>query len=323
MSTLQAAPAGPLGAPLALARPAAGRGGALPNVVIAGAPKCGTSALFEWLAAHPDVFPSSRKETQFLMDRDSSVFRPACNYHAHGLDGYRSFFEGYAGAEPVVLEATPGYLYQRTALDVMADELPGVQLLFVLREPAARFHSTFSYFQQNRAELDAGLTLAAFLRQVDEGAESLRWNEFLRDARAHGRYVEYLDAWAARCGADRVHVFLYEDLRRDPLGFVRRVCDLLGLDPAFYDGFAFGAHNATYRVKNHALHRLVTAIRARIPQSALRDVVRGLYRRLNTSRGKVPLDGSAAAVLAELKAYYAPSNAALAARYGLDLAAWA
>lgn len=309
-------------APIGLARPSVTPAGTLPNVVIAGAPKCGTTALFEWLADHPDVFPSSKKETQYFMDRDSSVFRPAANIHDHGIEGYRGFFKGYTGAESVVLEATPGYLYQETALERLPEALPDAHFLFLLREPAARFYSTFSYFQQNRAELDTGVDLARFVQLVDAGDEQLRWNEFLRDARAHGRYVEYLDQWRARFGSERIHAFVYEDLRRDPLAFVQRLSGLLGIDPSFYDDYVFGAHNSTYRVKSHAVHRLVTVVRSWIPQSGLRDRIRGMYHRVNTSRGKGPLQPDAAEALAAIKAYYQPFNEALASRYGLDLASW-
>ncbi|MGL6342534.1 MAG: sulfotransferase, partial [Waterburya sp.] len=64
----------------------------LPNLIIAGAPKAGSSSLFHWIAAHPEVYGAPCKETFYFIDRDSSLFRPEANYNLHGLDLYESFF---------------------------------------------------------------------------------------------------------------------------------------------------------------------------------------------------------------------------------------
>ena len=75
-----------------------------PNFVIGGAPKCGTSSLFSWLADHPQVCGSSVKEPFFLMDEGNPMLRKACNVHDHGIEAYSSFFRGCAGERVVVAD---------------------------------------------------------------------------------------------------------------------------------------------------------------------------------------------------------------------------
>ena len=108
----------------------------LPNLVIAGAPKCGTTSLFRWLADHPQVATSNVKETFFLMDRGHSMARKESNYHQHGLAAYESFFATCPADCSIVLEATTHYLYQETALDVLSTLPSEPQIIFVLRERA-------------------------------------------------------------------------------------------------------------------------------------------------------------------------------------------
>ncbi len=67
----------------------------LPNVVIVGAPKCGTSSVFAWLADHTEVGSSHVKETFYLMDKGNPLLKPHSNFHEHGLEGYKAYFEDY------------------------------------------------------------------------------------------------------------------------------------------------------------------------------------------------------------------------------------
>ena len=103
----------------------------LPNTIIAGAPRCGSTSLFEWLQAHPDVCGSTKKETYFLMDPGATV-PPGPRLHDSDLQAYSQFFPENALALPVILEATPGYLYQRTAVDVLGSDLTEAKLIFKL-----------------------------------------------------------------------------------------------------------------------------------------------------------------------------------------------
>ena len=67
--------------------------GVLPNTIVAGAPKCGTTSVFRYLADHPEVCASNVKETRFLIDPGYPLFDAAANFSIHGLGGYERFFD--------------------------------------------------------------------------------------------------------------------------------------------------------------------------------------------------------------------------------------
>lgn len=298
----------------------------LPNLVIAGAPKCGTSSVFYWLQNHPEVLASSKKEAQFLMDRDSSTFRPALNYHDHGLAAYARHFDAdnKKAGQKIVLEATPGYLYQETALRVFAQDMPQTRLIFILREPARRLLSVYHYFSQNRRDLDRGFSFEAFVEAACNNDARLRDNEYLRGAIHHGQYLEYLQRWSDQCGKERLLIYLFEDLERDPRGFMQRLCTDTGIEPAYFGpDFRFVKENYSYKVRWQILHNGVVRWRHLIPKGAFRKKLKALYHRFNTDKGqKTKPQQTEMQVLERMKAYYRPYNEALAAFFNLDLSAW-
>ena len=89
---------------------------ALPNLIVAGAPKCGTSFLFQWIADHPEAEGARIKEICSFNDPSSHVFNSERNFALTGLAGYENYFPVKKPHAKVRLEATPTYMYQQTAL---------------------------------------------------------------------------------------------------------------------------------------------------------------------------------------------------------------
>jgi hypothetical protein len=304
----------------------------LPDLVIAGAPKCGTSSLFRWLDVHPSVQGSSVKETNFLLDRGHPLLDPARNVHDHGLDAYGAFFPENADpgpdGRPLLLEGTTHYLYAGTAPRVLASLPTPPHVVFLLREPAERVYSSFRYTRNNLGVLRPGATFRDFLR-LGEGGDvravtDPRWGgkvDIWRNDVAYGRYAEHLDRWAAVFPRARMHVFLAEDMWRDPRALLRRLAERVGIDPSFYDAFPFTRHNESYHVRSTALHRLARRAGAVLPRGLLRAVLRRGYMGV-LANGRAERTDDEAAALRELRAAYAPHNARLAAEWGLDLSAW-
>lgn len=305
----------------------------LPDLVIGGAPKCGTSSLFRWLAAHPRVLGSSVKETNFLLDPGHPLLDPRRNVHQHGVAAYASFFPDARGAAagadgPLLLEGTTHYLYQRTAPRVLAalDRPPHV--LFVLREPAERVYSSFRYTRNNLGVLRADATFREFVALGSGGDPAAltepRWGgkvEIWRNDVAYGRYAEHLALWAGVFPRERMHVFLAEDMWRDPRAFLRRIAPLVGIDPGFYDALPLDRHNESYRVRSPTVHRLARRAAALVPAGPLRWALRkGYFGVLAGGRPERSADDRE--VLAELRAAFAPHNRRLAREWGLDLSAW-
>lgn len=298
----------------------------LPNLVIAGAPKCGTTSVFAWLADHPEVCSSRVKETRYLFDRGDPDFQAASNYHDHGPAGYESYFADCSALPAkIVLEATPYYLYQQTALEVLPGLEPRPQIVFLLRKPAERVYSYYQFVRNDRAIIDPGITFRRFVEMARAGDEYLAGRGYTTDALVHSRYTDYVEKWLARFPASEVHLLLFEDLKRDPRSFMRGVAERFGIAAEFYDGYAFRRRNPSYRVRWHWLHgvrRELGRLLPRGPRRVLKKSTQPFYSRINVLRGGQPRSDDDQAVLEELDAEFAPYNERLARATGVDLAAW-
>ncbi len=292
----------------------------LPNFFIAGFPKAGTSSLHRWIADHPDALGSREKEACFFVDPESHVYRAKANWNA-GLETYRSQFQLPATGRPkVVVESTPTYVYQRTALAQIPDLSTNPRCLFLLREPADQIRSVFGYYRNNWAAIPATMDFTRYLETVRTGGMDFGGNELARDALANARYVNFLLPWRDRLGTDRMMISTFDELRADAPGLTRRVAEWIGLDPAFYDGYDFPRENETYIPRSRLLHRANLAVRSRLPNGSIYRALRGVYRRLNTQSGSGKRTNDEET--ASLRAEFSDANAELAEEFGLDLGSW-
>jgi hypothetical protein len=109
---------------------------ALPDLIVGGPPKGGTSSLFEWLASSPHTIASKPKEINYF---DRQPHKPLSWYANHWRQAGSSEYVHHAGS--FLFEATPGYLYDPSAPSRAAALVPTATFVFLLRDPAARAHS--------------------------------------------------------------------------------------------------------------------------------------------------------------------------------------
>ena len=255
----------------------------LPNWIIAGAPKAGTSSLFRWLVDHPQVSGSREKETYYFVDPGTHMYRPDRNLRANGLPGYQEFFSHCEPSARVIVESTPGYMYASTALTELPRLPTRPDLVFVLRDPVEQIKSLFVYFQQNWNWIPRTLTFRDFVAALERRTAAFNGNELAADALENADYLAHLRRWKAACGAERMHVVLFEDMVRDKCGFMRAMASRMGIDPAFYDDYAFPAENVSYAVRSGVLQDVNIRVRALVPQGRMYRALRRLYRAMNTA----------------------------------------
>lgn len=191
----------------------------LPNFVIAGAQKAGTSTLAATLRTHPHVFMARPKELHFF-DR----------YFDRGLGWYAEQFP-VRRIHRAVGEATPSYLFEATVRERMHETLPDARIIVSLREPVSRAYS--HYWHQRRKGNEHTATFEDALEREHErrAAEDIKLR--VRHAyMARGFYLEQLEALTELYGRERVHVLLFEDLIEDRVPTLRRILGFLGLDEA-------------------------------------------------------------------------------------------
>ncbi len=283
----------------------------MPHTVIAGAPKSGTSSLFFWLADHPEVCPSRKKETHFLRDNINKHNRDL-NIHEHGLESYSSLFR-HCGQGSVRLEATPRYFFEKTPVKVLSSFHPLPSILFILRKPSDQLYSHYKFARYRRKIIDL-----SFAEYLDIENNDLKWELNHREA---VKYADHLEKWVKAFGKENIRVYLFEEMQEDPRAFMKGVAKDLDIDPDFYKGYEFGQRNPTVTVKNKWLHQLGNQLQSYLPNSIQKKLL-PLYLKINT--GKAPsITEEEQALKREMDRYYAPDNQRLKALFPhLDLSRW-
>ncbi len=229
----------------------------MPDFFIVGHPKCGTTALYEMLRCHPQIFMPEGKELWYLCPELRS---PRGGGRAQTLEQYLSLFAA-AKSDQRVGEATPLYLSSRTAAANIARLQPAARAIAILREPADFLRSFHLQCVQNHTETEIDLRRALALEpQRREGrsipANAPRPGELMYSE--HVRYVEQLRRYHAVLPSEQVKVLIYEDFRRDNEATVREVLRFLEVD----DTCEIDSReaNPTVRVRSLRLHELLHTV---------------------------------------------------------------
>ena len=220
----------------------------LPNFLIIGAGKAGTTSLYDWLRQHPGVFMPSLKEPKFF------AYEPGRGdglYPVRTLEAYAALFAP-ATTETALGEASPHYLMHLPAAERIAATLPGVRLVAALRDPAER---AFSVYQMNLR--NHGVNVSVPFLQALEADPNLRRG-----------YAFNLGRFFERFPRERIHVVLFEEIAAAPLATARGIFGFLGVDEGFAPDVS-KVSNPGGLPKLRALHGLLNDAR-----------VRGLARRL-------------------------------------------
>jgi len=295
---------------------------------IIGAPKSGTTSLFNWLDAHPELQGASPKETYFFMD-DS---HPLCgmhgiNYHVDGIPAYDRFFKANQ-SQTKRFEATTQYYYQHTAREYLTSLRPQPFILMLLREPADKILSSFRFTRDNLAYCDPALTFNHYVNCLLHDNTS-KLDDFFRSegslciARKElelSRYVAWIDWWLEVLQRDRLELIVFDQLKREPNVVMAHLSNRLDIDPGFYDGFEFGQDNATYAVGNQTVHRILRPLGSYLPGGTVKDYLKRKY--LTWQHSKATPDSDYEDGLKALREYFAPWNQELANRYDLSLDYW-
>ena len=278
----------------------------LPNLLIAGVTKAGTTSLFSYLVQHADVCGSSVKETEYF----SPLLYP--DGALAPLADYARYFRGCGDAR-YVMEATPNYWYGGARLlDAVEETLSKPRYIVSLRDPVDRFWSELTYMQ-SKTLLPADLPAAAYLERCVElraaGSEFTAEHRYFRTL-STGMYVEHLPALLDRLD-DRARVVFFEDLVNDAAGVVAEIFAWLLLDPVDFATFDFAVENSTQSVRSAPVQQLAHRV-ARLTDGATRRMP-VLKQRLVDAYGRVNKTAARTELLDEptrdaLRALYAPYN---------------
>jgi hypothetical protein len=255
----------------------------LPDFLIIGTKRGGTTSLWNYLLEHPLVprlFPGWNTKSAHYFEENFG--RGEAWYRSHfPTVRQRAAVQRRHGGPTRVGEAAPLYMFHPLAAQRVAGLMPDVRLIVLLRNPVER---AYSHWKERRTEgkepLDFAAALAAEERRTagererliaDPGyvSEAYDWWTY----RERGRYLEHLTPWLDRFTTEQILVLASETFYREPAATYAGVLDFLGLPP--HQPRAFEVHN---------------------------------------SRRSSAMDPG---LRAELSAYFAPHNAALEQRLGM------
>jgi hypothetical protein len=210
--------------------PAAGR---VPDFFIVGHAKSGTTALYEMLRVHPQIYMPDSKEPWFFARDMRRRFQPAGpDQPPETLAEYLSLFVG-AGADQRVGEASSSYLWSRTAAGAIAAARPDARMIAILREPVSFLRSLHLQLLQTHVEskkdLRRAMSLEAARRHGKHVPRRSQRPQLLQYS-DHVRYVEQLRRYRELFAPEQMLVLIYEDFRRENEQTVRRVLRFLDVD---------------------------------------------------------------------------------------------
>jgi Sulfotransferase domain len=242
----------------------------LPNFLVVGVAKAGTSSLHGYLRQHPDVFMPRMKDPGFFAFNNQADPQ---RYKVRTREAYEALFAGVRG-ERAIGEVTDTYFRSRVAPANVKAAIPDVRIVVSLREPVSRAASLYHMMLRNRG-VNAGLS---FLAALERG-------EAVREG-----YHDSLKAWCDRFDRNRIRVILFDDLTGNTLATVQSLFGFLGVDPSFEPDL--DVHNPGGVPKSKWMHRLMSNGRLRtwarnLPESwvhAAKDL-----RSRNLDRSKMQL----------------------------------
>ncbi|HUH81776.1 MAG TPA: sulfotransferase [Solirubrobacteraceae bacterium] len=198
------------------------RGQTVPDFFIVGHHKSGTTALYEMLRRHPQIFMPSLKEPRYLAG-DLRALVPSTPSQPATLDQYLALFSEAAPWQRVG-EASPSYLRSREAARAIAALQPGARIIAIFREPASFVRSLHLQLLQEHVETERDLAAAVAGEQRQRAGQTvLRYSD-------HVRYAEQLRRYHEVFPREQVLTLIYEEFRADNEAALRSVLRFLEVD---------------------------------------------------------------------------------------------
>ncbi|MBE9129475.1 MULTISPECIES: sulfotransferase family protein [unclassified Coleofasciculus] len=194
----------------------------LPNFIIIGVQKAGTTSVYNYLNQHPQIYMSPVKETNFL-EKDWEELPNSSKSKIDTLEKYCQLFEG-AQDEIAIGEASPNYLFHYESSSRRIQRyVPNAKLIAILRNPAERAYS--DYLMHIRDAIGNGKQTSL--------AEQIKFKAHKSFLIRKGFYYTPLKHYFEAFGKDQINVYLYDDLCKDSGEFMREMYRFLGVDDTF------------------------------------------------------------------------------------------
>lgn len=298
-----------------------------PDFFIVGAPKCGTTAMAEYLSVHPEIFMARKEMHVFGQD-----LKFGSQFYRRKLKNYLPEFKGWT-TEKRGGEASVWYLYSTQAAAEIKAFNPDARIIILLRDPADMVHSLYHQFRY-----DGNEQLDTFEEALEAQADRRNGHRVGRRAyladglqyHAVGAYTDQVKRYFDVFGRERVHVVIYDDFAASASEACRCALNFLEVDSKGLPR-EFKVINPAKTVRNHALHAILhepllrktgLAVRPFLPRALFTWMHRlddSLRRR---STGVAERRLPAPETRQQLKRDFAPEVARLSELLNRDLTHW-
>jgi hypothetical protein len=303
------------------AAPVLARDRRMPDFFIVGHHKSGTTALYEMLRSHPQIFMPDLKEPLFFARELHPDLQPG-DPQPDTLEEYLGLF---AAAEPGQRtgEASPSYLRSRSAAARIAQLAPDARIIAILREPASFLRSMHLELLKDHMETEKDFASAIARERRERGTKPVLWYSLERV-----RYAEQLRRYHDAFGAERVLILIYDDFRADNEATVHRVLRFLEVDETLpiagseanrtvlvRSPRAYASLRSLYLGRGPAARVLKPAIKALTSQRLRHDGIRAIRHRILYGEPTEPDDD----LMLELRRAFKPQVEELGAYLDRDL----
>ena len=227
----------------------------MPNFLILGAPKAGTTALYRYLKEHPQVYMSPIKEPKFFaLEGEKIDFRGPYDWkkdYITDIETYRALFKEVSD-EVAIGEASPWYLHISKAPERIQHHIPDARLIAILRDPVERAYSQFLSLVRQGLE-----PLTDFAQAMETEEERIRNNWSPRwHYKQRGFYYAQLKHYFDLFDRSQIRVYLHEDFKTNSISVMQDIFRFLDVDDTFVPDTS-QKHNMTYIHRNKVLHKLL------------------------------------------------------------------
>lgn len=229
----------------------------MPNFLIIGAPKAGTSAIYAYLKQHPEVYMSPVKEPHFFMLENEKVsfkgpgdqerFRSA----VYRIEEYQNLFSNVAN-EIAVGEASTTYLGSQKACNNIKKHIPHAKLVAVLRNPVEAAYASFLHLVRDGNEPTANFSKA--LKAEPKRIQN-NWGLIWR-YQQRGLYAQQIENYFGQFDQQQIKIYIYDDFKENPKFIMKDIFTFIGVDPNFEVDMS-SKYNVSGMPKSLTLNRIL------------------------------------------------------------------
>lgn len=252
----------------------------IPNFLVVGAAKCGTTSLHEYLNQHPRVFVPEKKECRFFSNlshfdgpgHDQELNRTI----TRSLEEYQGLFEPVRD-EQAIGDISHDYLYyhDESIRNIKKHLGEGVRIIIVLRDPRERAYSHYMHHVKVGISPDRNFE-RALIQEEKRIRENWSWNwHYTRAGLYHDQVKAYLEAFPR----DQVRIYLYDQLVKDTPGLMRDIFKFLGVDSDF--DVTPEVHNQSTNVRSRGLSNFLRQ------ESNVKERLRGMLSAVGLSDQRI------------------------------------